>query len=102
MTKADITERVVQTAEDIEDKDASAVYDRELGALDVEVVASMDGSVKEVILTVAVGGPHIEVSSRGYVKGSWGGENHTTHYRNEEFEQALYEVYGQRFEERVM
>jgi hypothetical protein len=94
-----ITERVVSTAQDLEDDDEKLgepnedhalgegeVYTPEdiLEPLDVEYTVSSNGHVKEVTAVLCTGGPHIEVDCfDGTVRGYWGADTHKTHVRSD-------------------
>lgn len=69
-----------------------------LDPLEVKVEAGLDGTLREVILVMCTGGPHIEVSSNGYVYGTWGGNTHTTHYTNDRIESDIWDLYGHYWE----
>lgn len=90
-----IVDRVVSTAERIEDTDDVDDID----PLDVYVTAGLDGKVRSVHLILTVGGPHIEVDvTHNRVEGWWGGENHETHVRNPSLLNALEDRYVEVFE----
>lgn len=79
-SREQITERVVQTAEDLEElTDPDAI-----NYLEAKVSASLDGTLREVTVVLETGGPQIEVNTtQGKVHGFWGGESHTTHVNSE-------------------
>lgn len=73
---ADITDRVVTTANRLEDVDDPF----EIDYLDAEYTVTSNGDVKEVKIAITLGGPSIWVNClSGTVEGSWGGDRHTTH-----------------------
>jgi len=89
-----ITDEVVSTAECIEDMDSF----EDLDPLEVKVISSLDHQVREIILVLTVGGPHIEVNvSNGTVSGSWGSESHTTHVNNESLLDHLHDRYAEMY-----
>jgi len=89
-----ITEKVVNTAERIEGMESGD----ELNRLDVEVTATLNGDVKEIVLVLTVGGPYIEYNvTNGTVFGSWGGETHRTHVNNDALGNALHDRYARQF-----
>lgn len=88
---ADITNRVVSLAEDIEDRDGSEVVEFVDDALEVKVSASLDGTYRSCSVVVGTGGPHLEVHDDGTVSGAWGSDRHRTHYNNREFQERLTE-----------
>lgn len=54
--------------------------------LGIEVRSDMDGTAREFVLTMTVGGPTIRVNvTRGIVKGTWGGSKHTAPIDNADF-----------------
>lgn len=72
----DITEKVVNTAKRWENEHDVCDID----PLDVKIKADLDGTLREVIFVMTIGGPRIEVNvTKGTVTGSWGGDSHTTH-----------------------
>lgn len=98
-----IQERVVSTAERLEelDEDAGsrALID-ELDPLEAEYVVSGSGYVKEVTLVLSTGGPHIEVNlTKARVDGYWGGEEHSVPVFNERPLDELDDFYRHQFEE---
>lgn len=94
-----IVDQVVSTAERIEEmNDADS-----LEPLDIKFTVNMRGTVTEAIAVLTVGGPYIEVNlSNGTVHGSWGGDTHTTHVRNEDVLEVLEDRYTRQFEEVVL
>ena len=101
MTDANISDRVVSTAESLE---ASELTDeRDLDALEYRFECSFDGTVREVTAVLGVGGPHIEVDLfRGVVSGNWGGESHSVPIIDTETDdqlQAIGEYLAERFAE---
>lgn len=91
-----IADRVVSTANDIEDCEDYEALDEYLEPLSVKVTSNLEGAVSEVTLVVTVGGPSIEVECySGVVRGSWGGETHSAPvFENEQ----LLEQLGARYE----
>lgn len=97
-----ITDRVVSTAERLEDLDSYQHFVDDERPLDVEYTVSSRGDVKEVTVVLATGGPHIEVDClSGTVSGYWGGDKHTTHVRSDAVEEYG-EVEARRFEENMI
>lgn len=71
-----ITQRVVDTAERLEEYDSI----EDIDFLERKYECSHDGTVREVTLVLTTGGPQIEVNCiSGTVSGFWSGESHTTH-----------------------
>jgi hypothetical protein len=80
MTDAsDLAQHVRAEAERLEDIER---WD-EIGELDVQY--RTDGQyVSRVYITVTAGGPHIEIDAlHGIVRGYWGGEEYSTHFRSD-------------------
>jgi len=91
----DLTEYVVNTAKRIENMDSIEDYD---DPLDVRIVASLDGTVREVITVESTGGPHIEINAtKGTVSGSWGSDTHTTHVNNDDVLNQIHQRYSELF-----
>jgi len=79
-SEAEIVGRTVRQAERLEDIDSVD----EINILDVNYTVSQRGDVTGVELTLTVGGPDIRVDAlSGRVRGSWGGDTHTTHFDSE-------------------
>jgi len=101
-----IQESVVSTAERLEEFDEDAGIQTlidELDPLEVEYLVSGSGDVKEVILVLTVGGPHIEFNvTKSRVDGYWGGDDHSAPVFNDEVWQAVDEYYAQTFEENII
>lgn len=94
-----ITDEVVATAERIEEYDSL----EDIDPLDVKLTVELDGTVREVLLVLTVGGPYLEVNAtNGTVYGSWGGETHRTHVNNEELLDRLHDYYSRHFEENTV
>ncbi len=97
----DLTDHVVRTAERMESFDDPYDAIEELQPLDVtaEVSLSSDG-YRNVTLTVATGGPYIEINvSRGTVSGYWSSDSHTTHFNNETVADGLHDYYVRQFQQ---
>lgn len=95
---ADITDRVVATAKRLESTDSPD----EINPLEFKFTVSYDGRVREVTAVLTIGGPHIEVDCIGsVVRGSWGGDSHTTHVDSDAVD-ALGEIHARRFEENMI
>jgi len=91
----DITEYVVDEAKRIEDMDS---YEQ-LEPLEVKVECSLDGTVREIVCVLTVGGPHVEVNvTNGTVTGYWGGDSHTTHVNNDSVLDVAHDSYKRQFE----
>lgn len=70
-----ITDRVRQVAEDLENEDTEPLRDRH--TLDLNYQVTHSGDVREVVVVLTTGGPHIEVEClSGVVIGHWAGESH--------------------------
>lgn len=94
-----ITERVVSTAKRLEEYDSIDDVD----PLSVNVEASLEGDLREIIAVLGTGGPHIELRvNDGIVKGYWGGDQHTTHMDNEELCSQLWEHYSHYWKDVVL
>jgi hypothetical protein len=92
-----INEAVTDAAERLEGYDSP----EEVDALDVKVVASLDGDVREIHLILTTGGPHIELNATNCtVAGSWGGSTHNTHVNNEDLCNRLHDRYAEIFRAR--
>jgi len=92
---ASISDEVVNMAKSIENMDSF----HEMDPLEVKVVSSLDGTVREIILVLTIGGPHIEVNvTNQTVLGSWGGDSHTTHVNNGPLCEAAHDFYKEQFE----
>lgn len=69
----ELVERVNALAdrlEDLEDPDA-------IDYLDATVTADLDGTLREVGVTLGTGGPHLELNTtQGWVQGFWAGDEH--------------------------
>jgi hypothetical protein len=64
----------------------------EVDPLGIEVRSDMDGTAREFVLTMTVGGPTIRVNvTRGIVKGSWGGSDHTAPIDNADFTDSYHQ-----------
>lgn len=94
-----IAEEVVATAKRIE-----ALEDPfELEPLEVKVEASLDGTPRNIILVLTVGGPHIEVNAtRGVVDGYWGGRSHSCHVNADLVLDELDDYYSTYWEENII
>jgi len=88
-SEADIVGRTVRQAEYIE---GIGSVD-ELNILEVNYTVNESAGVTGVELVLTVGGPDIRVQAlSGTVRGSWGGDTHTTHFDSgvvEEYAQML-------------
>lgn len=94
-----ITERVVSTAERIEEMDDPD----ELEPLEVRVEAGLDGQPYSFTAVLGTGGPHIEVNvTKGIVRGHWGSDSHTTHVNNEDVLGALDEQFARYWEDNII
>lgn len=62
--------------EELEERgECASLYDYIIGALDIDLIIGIDGSLRGAEITVAYGGPGIYIDTRrGYIKGAWGGE----------------------------
>lgn len=75
-----IIESVVSTAENLEEMEDPD----ELELMDVKYMVSSHGHVTEVYGVYTVGGPYIEIRMLSCtVFGSWGSDQHTTHFNND-------------------
>jgi len=84
--EADIIGYTVRQAERLESIDN---YD-EVNVLEVNYTVNESSGVTGVELVLTVGGPDIRVDAlSGTVRGSWGGDTHTTH-----FDSGVIEEYG--------
>ena len=91
----ELTDRVVATAERLEDTDDPHAIDYLEYSFDVQP----DATVNEVTLMVTTGGPQIEVNClSGTVTGYWGGDRHTTHVESDAVKELGYYL-AERFEE---
>lgn len=91
----EITDRVVDTAERLEDEDDPERIDW----LERKYEVSHDATVREVTLVLTTGGPQIEVDClSGRVRGYWGGDSHTTHVDSTAVN-TLGDLYARTFEE---
>lgn len=100
-----ITERVVSTAERLEETSISDLEEDTdpLDPLDVNATVNARGDITEITLVVTTGGPHIEVNlGNDTVTGYWGGKEHTTHYRNSDLSNYLWDYYHEFFEDIVL
>lgn len=92
-----INDEVVSLAKRIEDE-----YETidDLEPLDVEWLVGSSGHVKEITLTLATGGPHLEVKlNSGTVRGYWAGDEHSVPiFENEELLERAFDYYEQQFE----
>jgi len=97
----DLTDHVVRTAERMESFDDPFNAIDELQPLDVTAEVSLSSdSYRNITLTVATGGPRIEINvSRGTVSGYWGGDSHTTHFDNEAVADELHDYYVRQFKQ---
>jgi len=94
-SEADIVGRTVRQAERLEDIDST----EELNILEVNYTVSGHGPVTGVELVLTVGGPDIRVQAlNGTVRGSWGGDTHTTHFDSEVIDQYA-RMLARQFEE---
>jgi len=83
-SEAEIVGRVVRQAEYLESIDDPD----EIGILEVNYTVNESAGVTGVELVLTVGGPDIRVNAlAGTVRGSWGGDTHTTHFDNNVVEQ---------------
>jgi len=81
-----ITDEVIDTVERIENMDSH----HDMDPLEVKVTCLLDGTVREIVCVLTVGGPHIEVNvSNGTVFGAWGGESHTVPIMDSDTEAML-------------
>lgn len=96
-----LNDRVVATAERFEDE-INSVDD--IDPLEVYFEVSADGTVKEAIAVLEVGGPKIEVRLfSGTVSGYWGSDKHTVPiFKNEDAVTAIGEYYARTFEENII
>ena len=93
-----IVERVVSLAERLEEIEGP----EDIDFLDAKLTVGIDGSVREVTIIVTTGGPHLEADCwAGVVRGSWGGESHTTHTRSGALDDLGSRI-ARRFEENVV
>lgn len=92
----DLTLRVVNTAERIENADGP----EDIDVLDVKVECQLDGTLSGITCVLCTGGPHIEVDLWSHsVTGWWGSESHTVPvFENEEVLDALAERYEAQWE----
>lgn len=101
MTNSDelITERVVSTANRIEDMDDPD----ELNPLSVTVQATLDGQARTFTAVLGTGGPHIELNvTEGFVKGWWGtGSHEVPIFDNEELLDELDRRYRRDWEAHI-
>lgn len=68
--------------------------------LEWKFTANLDGTVREVVAVLTVGGPHIEANlTRGYIDGYWGSEEATTPFYNDLLENDLEREMVYQFEE---
>jgi len=95
----DLTDHVVRTAERMELFDDPHDAIDELQPLDVTAEVSLSSQTyQEITLTVAAGGPRIEINvSRGTVTGYWGSDSHTTHFDNQEVADEIARYYRRQF-----
>ena len=95
-SESDIIGRTVRQAEYLEGIDDPD----EMNILEVNYTVSENVGVTEVELVLTVGGPDIRVQAfSGSVRGSWGGDTHTTHFNSDVVEQYA-EMLADDFEER--
>jgi len=103
----DLQEHVDGVAERIKnDPEACAWHpanDERGSPLDVNATVSLHGTIKDVTLVVATGGPHIEVNlSRGTVVGYWGNDEYTTPFRESDATKAAERYYRDAFNMQVL
>jgi len=83
-SEADIVGRTVRQAERLESIDSA----EQMNILEVNYTVNERVGVTGVELVLTVGGPDIRVNAlAGTVRGSWGGDTHTTHFDSEVVEQ---------------
>jgi len=83
-SEAEIVGRVVRQAEYLEGIDDPD----EIGILEVNYTVNESAGVTGVELVLTVGTPDIRVNAlTGTVRGSWGGDTHTTHFDSDVVEQ---------------
>jgi len=83
-SEADIVGRTVRQAEYIEGIDSVD----ELNILEVNYTVNESTGVTGVELVLTVGGPDIRVDAlSATVRGSWGGDTHTTHFDSDVIEE---------------
>ena len=95
MTDNQATETAVATAERLENTSDP----NDLDVLECHVTVAGNGVVTELELTLSTGGPHVTVNLyNATVTCSWGNETHTTHWKNDDLQEALIERYERLFD----
>jgi hypothetical protein len=83
-SEADIVGRTVRQAERLESIESV----EQMNILEVNYTVNEIAGVTGVELVLTVGGPDIRVDAlAGTVRGSWGGDTHTTHFDSDVVEQ---------------
>lgn len=94
-SEADIIGYTVQVAERVKKIDS---HD-ELNILEVNYTVNQRSGVTGVGLVLTVGGPDVRVNAlSGTVRGSWGGDTHTTHFDSDVVEEYA-RMLARQFEE---
>jgi|APHM01.1.fsa_nt_gi hypothetical protein len=88
----DINQRLADVVDaEIENlKDLDVPYERKLGVLDVVYTVGADKSIREITLTTATGGPHVEIDlMSGSINAHWGSEDHYRTIDDEDARESL-------------
>ena len=94
-SEAEIVGYTVRAAERLETIDTA----EELGILEVNYTVNESAGVTGVELVLTVGGPDVRVNAlSGTVRGSWGGDTHTTHFDSDVVEEYA-RMLARQFEE---
>lgn len=92
----DAIETAVEKAKELEEMNWQEAM--EMDVLEVKVTAGIDGTLREIHVVTTIGGPHVEINVNAQtVYCNWG-DNHTTHFNNDEVSEALWERFSHNWE----